>query len=95
MTSYVMGLEGTLLKYFSQDRMKRRIVWPNKGTGGLQHYYSFLMENSILKIFGSVDVKITPDFFFYGKLKIFFLMENSILKIFASMDVKITTDFCS
>ena len=22
----------------------------------------FLMENSILKIFGSVDVKITPDF---------------------------------
>jgi hypothetical protein len=24
--------------------------------------FRFLMENSILKIFGSVDVKITPDF---------------------------------
>jgi hypothetical protein len=34
-----------------------------KGTGGLQHHaFLFLMENSILKIFGSVDVKITPDF---------------------------------
>jgi hypothetical protein len=32
-----------------------------KKTGGLQHH-KFLMENSILKIFGSVDVKITPDF---------------------------------
>ena len=25
-------------------------------------FFLFLMENSILKIFGSVDVKITPDF---------------------------------
>ena len=24
--------------------------------------FRFLMENSILKIFGSMDVKITPDF---------------------------------
>ena len=35
-----------------------------KGTGGLQHhhFFLFLMENSIQKIFGSMDVKITPDF---------------------------------
>ena len=25
--------------------------------------FLFLMENSIVKIFGSVDVKITPDFY--------------------------------
>jgi len=25
-------------------------------------FFLFLMENSIVKIFGSVDVKITPDF---------------------------------
>ena len=37
--------------------------WPDKGTGGLQHHiFLFSMETSILKIFGSVDVKIIPDF---------------------------------
>ena len=35
--------------------------WPTKTSGGLQHH-KFMMENSILKIFGSMDVKITPDF---------------------------------
>ena len=39
---------------------RKWVFWPTKGTGGLHH--KFLMENSILEIFGSVDVKITPDF---------------------------------
>ena len=40
-----------------------RVFWPTKGTGGLQHHnFLFLMENSIIKIFGSMNVKITPDF---------------------------------
>ena len=40
-----------------------RVFWPTKGTGSLKHHiFLFLIENSILKIFGSVDVKITPDF---------------------------------
>ena len=34
------------------------LFWPSKGTGGLKHHvFLFLMENSILKISGSVDVK--------------------------------------
>ena len=38
------------------------VFWPTKGTGGLKRYiFLNLMENSTLKIFGSVDVKITPD----------------------------------
>ena len=37
--------------------------WLKKGTEGLQ-YHKFLIfdGNSIIKIFGSVDNKITPDF---------------------------------
>ena len=43
--------------------VENRFYWPIKGSGGLQHH-KCLTENSILKIFGSVDVKITPDFCF-------------------------------
>jgi hypothetical protein len=49
----------------SRDNISWRgwVFWAAKGTGGLQHHiFLFLMENSILKIFGSMDVKITPDF---------------------------------
>ena len=41
---------------------RAQVFWPTKGAGGLQHHIFFLMENSILKIFGSVDVEITPGF---------------------------------
>ena len=43
-----------------------QVFWPTKGTGGLQHH--FLMENGILEIFGSMDVKITPYFCSLGIL---------------------------
>ena len=42
---------------------REQVVWPTKGTGGLQHYKFLMeMESSILKMFDSVDVKKTPDF---------------------------------
>ena len=47
--------------------VENRVFLPAKGTGGLQQHHKFFiptpkeMENSILKISGSVDVKITPD----------------------------------
>ena len=40
--------------------MEDGFYWPTKGSGDLQHH-KFVMENSILKIFGSVDVKINPE----------------------------------
>ena len=41
-----------------------RFFWPKKGTGRLttSSFFDFLMENSTVKIFGSVNIKITPDF---------------------------------
>ena len=33
-------------------------------------YFLFLMENSILNIFGSLDVKITPDFCSYLEIQV-------------------------
>ena len=48
-------------KAFSVITRGDNISW--RGSGGLQyHIFLFLMENSILKKFGSVDVKITPNF---------------------------------
>ena len=42
---------------------REQVFWPTKCTGGLQHHkFSIYDEKSILKKFGSVDVKITPDF---------------------------------
>ena len=39
------------------------VVWPTKGTGGLQHHkFSIFDGKQHPKKFGSVDVKITPDF---------------------------------
>jgi hypothetical protein len=39
---------------------REQVVWLTKATGGLQHNFLIFNGNSTLKIFGSVDVKITP-----------------------------------
>jgi hypothetical protein len=42
---------------------REQVVWPTKGTGGLQHHKFLVFDGKQHpKIFGSVDVKITPDF---------------------------------
>jgi hypothetical protein len=42
---------------------REQVFWATKGTGGLQHHKFLIFDGySILKKFGSVDVKITPDF---------------------------------
>ena len=43
-------------------------------------FFSFLMENSILNISGSVDVKITPDFSSYSPY--IFLRNDKIIECF-------------
>ena len=43
--------------------MEKRVVWPIKGTGGLQHHKFLIFDGKQHpKKFGSVDVKITYDF---------------------------------
>ena len=39
----------------------------------------FLMENSILKIFGSVDIKITPDFVLKNIVSSLMLLQSNFL----------------
>ena len=49
----------------------------------------FLMENSILKIFGSMDVKITPDF--CSKQLAAKIMDTSSLERFRDIQMKVAT----
>ena len=43
--------------------VKMDVETPTKSTGCLKHHILFLIKNSILKISGSTDIRITPDFF--------------------------------
>ena len=41
-----------------------RVFWPTKGTGGLQHLKFLIFDGKQYpEIFGSIDVKDTPDFY--------------------------------
>jgi hypothetical protein len=42
---------------------REQVFWPTKGTGGLQHHkFLIFYGKQHPKKFGSVDVKIIPDF---------------------------------
>ena len=51
--------------YFGENFHSKKLVDTENQL--CEYLFSFLMENSTLKVFDSVDVEITPDFYFQSR----------------------------